>query len=81
MKDKKNLGSLMQVQVPPTWVEEPRDVRGVEQGAINMECRAEGSPQPYYTWLDWNGNDVTRKPGKSSVIEIYTFFKINFCVF
>jgi hypothetical protein len=54
---------LVQVQEPPTWLEEPQDVRGVEGGAILMGCRAEGSPMPYYTWLDSSGNDVTRKSG------------------
>ncbi len=54
---------MVQVQEPPTWLEEPQDVRGVEGGAILMGCRAEGSPIPYYTWLDANGNDVTRKSG------------------
>jgi hypothetical protein len=61
---------LVQVQEPPTWLEEPQDVRGVEGGAILMGCRAEGSPMPYYTWLDANGNDVTRKSGIKSVLTL-----------
>ncbi len=66
---------LVQVQEPPTWLEEPQDVRGVEGGAILMGCRAEGSPIPYYTWLDSNGNDVTRKSGIKSGLNIIANFR------
>ena len=52
------------MQEPPVWVDEPEDVRGVEQGTASISCRAEGSPLPYYTWTDRTGNDVTRKPGE-----------------
>ena len=46
------------------WVETPSDVRGVESERAEFQCRAEGSPQPGYTWVDWEGRDATEKEGE-----------------
>ena len=46
------------------WLQAPSDMRGVERDRAEFQCRAGGSPQPGYTWVDWEGRDATEREGE-----------------
>ncbi len=53
----------MEVHVPPTWVQKPSEVEGIEQERAEFKCEAGGTPHPHYTWVDWEGRAATDKEG------------------
>ena len=53
----------LEVQVPPTWIQRPAVVEGVELEKAEFNCEATGTPHPHYTWVDWEGRDATDKEG------------------
>jgi len=53
----------LDVQEPPSWVQKPFDVKGVELKKVEMLCGALGSPPPKYTWVDWDGIEATERKG------------------
>ena len=52
-----------QVQVPPAWIEQPISVEGIEQDVAKFYCEAAGTPNPTYTWVNWEGINVLDKEG------------------
>ncbi len=49
--------------MPPSWVERPSNVEGIEQEKAEFQCVATGTPHPVYTWVDWEGRDALDKEG------------------
>ena len=50
-----------QVQVPPTWIQRPSKVKGIETQEAEFSCAAAGTPHPSYVWVDWEGRDALDK--------------------
>ncbi|XP_059086244.1 fasciclin-2-like isoform X2 [Tigriopus californicus] len=53
----------LEVHVPPAWIEQPSDVKGIEQGKADFYCNSAGTPNPVYTWVDWEGRPALSKEG------------------
>ena len=46
------------VFIPPDFVREPMNTSVVEGESVVMECHATGKPDPVYTWLDRNNQNL-----------------------
>ncbi len=51
--------------MPPKWIRKPSRVKGIEglNERADFQCEASGTPQPHYTWVDWEKKDATDKDG------------------
>ncbi|KAH9528840.1 hypothetical protein DERF_002756 [Dermatophagoides farinae] len=45
----------LNVQVPPTWIVEPKDTHTNGKENVRMECKADGSPKPTIKWITSKG--------------------------
>ncbi|XP_072049303.1 neural cell adhesion molecule 2-like isoform X3 [Amphiura filiformis] len=54
----KSLDITVDVQEPPKIILPPQDKNGTEHGSITFYCRAEGDPQPEYTWYRGGGDPL-----------------------
>ncbi|XP_023225170.1 Down syndrome cell adhesion molecule-like protein Dscam2 [Centruroides sculpturatus] len=41
----------LQIPVPPSWIEEPKNSEAVANGNITILCQASGYPKPTITWV------------------------------
>ena len=48
----------VQVIIPPEFIREPVNTSIVEGEGGYMECQASGKPNPVYTWLDRNNQNL-----------------------
>ena len=46
------------VIIPPTFVDEPKDTSVVEGSSVRLSCEATGKPTPTYKWVDRNNQDL-----------------------
>ena len=48
----------VEVFIPPEFVREPMNASVVEGESTVLECHASGKPDPVYTWLDRNNQNL-----------------------
>jgi hypothetical protein len=46
---------LNNIEVPPKWVIEPKDIQLNSENDLSIECRAEGEPKPRISWINAEG--------------------------
>ena len=48
----------VEVFMPPTFVHEPADTNVIEGDDATILCESSGKPDPVYTWVDKNNQNV-----------------------
>jgi len=60
----------VEVFIPPEFVREPMNASVVEGESTVLECHASGKPDPVYTWLDRNNQNLNTNRERFSVDEM-----------
>lgn len=58
------------LKAPPSWIKYPKDLKTVEGSCIELECRAEGLPQPEIIWKLATGSESFSKIVVSNRLQI-----------